>query len=189
MASDTQTPLPVRPSEEEREQVIRLLRDRSVEGRISTDAFADRVWLAWEASSRAELAELTSDVRPASRPRRLLLTAVDWFSRVESDVAAAWNRPRVPTLDLPPDQGSCRLIGRASGADCRLPDACVSRRHAEVWRSGNRWLLRDLGSRNGTRVNGMYVFEPVEVRPGDLLDFGGAQYRLSRPRTRHPHLR
>ena len=76
MSTDAHTPVPARPSEEERERVVRLLRDRSVEGRISTDTFADRVGLAYGARSSAELVELTSDVRPASRPRRAFLAAV-----------------------------------------------------------------------------------------------------------------
>ncbi len=58
----------------------------------------------------------------------------------------------------------------------------MSRRHAQLWRAGERWFLRDLGSRNGTRVNGMRVLEDVEVRPGDRLSLGGATYRL-RSRT------
>jgi pSer/pThr/pTyr-binding forkhead associated (FHA) protein len=59
-----------------------------------------------------------------------------------------------------------------------LPESYVSRRHAELWRDGERWLLRDLGSSNGTRVNGVRVTEDVEVRPGDRVSLGGAAYRL-----------
>ena len=90
-----------RPSAEERERVVRILRDRSVEGRLSTDTFAERVGLAYQARSGAELAELTSDVRPASAPRRALLAAVEWFSALQADLQAAWSRPRVASLGLP----------------------------------------------------------------------------------------
>ncbi len=38
--------------------------------------------------------------------------------------------------------------------------------------------MRDLGSRNGTRVNGVRVIEATEVRRGDRVDLGGAPYRL-----------
>ena len=183
VSTDAHTPVPVRPSEDERERVVRLLRDRSVEGRLSTDTFADRVDLAYRARSRAELVELTSDVRPARRPRRALLAAVEWLSRLDADIEAAWKRPRVPALALPGDEGLRRKIGRAEGCDCRVTEDIVSRVHAEVWREGDRWLLRDLGSSNGTRVNGIRVIEPVEVRPGDRVSLGGASYRLSRPRT------
>jgi FHA domain-containing protein/uncharacterized protein DUF1707 len=182
MSTDSHTPVPARPSEAERERVVRLLRDRSVEGRISTDTFADRVGLAYGARSSAELVELTSDVRPASRPRRAFLAAVEWVSRLDADIEAAWKRPRVPAIALPGAEGRLAVIGRAPSSDCLLPEDCVSRRHAEVWRVGDRWMLRDLNSRNGTRVNGVRVIEAVEVRPGDRVNLGGAQYRLSRPR-------
>ena len=171
--------MPLRPSAEEREQVVRLLRDRSVEGRLSTDTFAERVGLAYEAKSGAELVELTSDVRPARLARRLLLAAVEWASRLDADVEAAWKRPRIPTLALPRAEGVRVRIGRGPSCDCLLPEDSVSRRHAELWREDGRWYVRDLGSRNGTRVNGMRVLEPVEVRPGDRLALGDATYRVS----------
>jgi len=178
VSTDAHTPVPVRPSAEERERVVRVLRDRSVEGRLSTDTFAERVGLAYRAKSGAELAELTSDVHPARRPRRLLLAAVEWLSALEADLAAAWNRPRVPSLALPSTEGIRLMVGRAPNCDCVLPEDCVSRRHAQIWREGELWFLRDLGSRNGTRVNGVRVIEDTEVRPGDRLSLGGAAYRL-----------
>lgn len=171
--------MPLRPSAEEREQVVRLLRDRSVEGRLSTDTFAERVGLAYQAKTGAELTELTSDVRPARLPRRLLLSAVEWLSRLDADIEAAWRRPRIPALALPRAEGTRVTVGRGPSCDCLLHEDSVSRRHAELWRDGERWYMRDLGSRNGTRVNGIRVLEPVEVRPGDRVALGDATYRLS----------
>jgi pSer/pThr/pTyr-binding forkhead associated (FHA) protein len=81
------------------------------------------------------------------------------------------------------------VAGRAPGCDCLVTDEFASRRHAEVWRGGERWILRDLGSRNGTRVNGIRAIEPVEVPPGDRVTLGGAPYRLSRPLTPRPRPR
>jgi hypothetical protein len=182
VSTDAHTPVPIRPSEQDRERVVRVLRDRSVEGRLSTDTFAERVALAYMARSGSELAELTSDVRPASRPGRTLLAAVEWLSSLQADVEAAWTRPRVPSLALPRAEGVRLMLGRAPNCDCVLPEDCVSRRHAQLWREGERWFLRDLGSRNGTRVNGVRVTDDAEVRPGDRLSLGGAAYRLrSRP--------
>ena len=178
MSTDAHTPVPIRPSADERERVVRILRDRSVEGRLSTDTFAERVGLAYQAKSGAELAELTSDVRPAGRARRALLAAVEWLSALDADLEAAWSRPRVTSLALPRAEGVRLMLGRAPNCDCVLPEDCVSRRHAQLWREDDRWFLRDLGSRNGTRLNGMRVSESVEVRPGDRLCLGGATYRL-----------
>ena len=183
VSTDPPTPVPVRPSAAERERAVRILRDRSVEGRLSTDTFADRVGLAYRAKSHAELDELTSDVRPASRPRRELLAAVEWLAELRADVEAAWRRPRVPSLALPKATGTRMLVGRAATCDCVVPDDCVSRRHAQLWRDGERWLLRDLGSRNGTRVNGVRVVGAVEVHVGDCVSLGGVEYRLTARRT------
>ena len=182
MSTDAHTPVPVRPSTDDRERVVRLLRDRAVEGRLSTDTFADRVGLAYGAASRRELAELVSDVRPARGPRRLLLAAIEWLSALDADIEAAWARPRLPSLPLPSSDGVRLTVGRAPGCHCVLPEECISRRHAELRCDGERWFLRDLGSSNGTRLNGMQVSEEIEVRPGDRLSLGGATYRLRRRR-------
>jgi pSer/pThr/pTyr-binding forkhead associated (FHA) protein len=58
------------------------------------------------------------------------------------------------------------------------PRRLLLRHHAELCRDGERWLLRDLDSRAGTRLNGMRVLEATEVRPGDRIALGEARYRL-----------
>jgi signal transduction histidine kinase len=62
-------------------------------------------------------------------------------------------------------------IGRSPEADVRLDDPLVSGEHARVEREGDRVVLRDLGSRNGTWVNGARVGE-AELRAGDHLTIG-----------------
>jgi pSer/pThr/pTyr-binding forkhead associated (FHA) protein len=52
----------------------------------------------------------------------------------------------------------------------------VSRLHAQLERAEDGWLLADLGSHNGTRVNGWRIREPVPVRAGDVLQFGSAAF-------------
>jgi hypothetical protein len=178
LSTDAHTPVPVRASTDDRERAVRLLRERSLEGRLSTDTFAERVGLAYSAKSRRELSELVSDVRPPRGPRRLLLSAIEWISALDVDIEAAWKRPRLPSLALPTTDGAHLTIGRAPSCDCVLPEDLVSRRHAALSRDGERWVLRDLGSTNGTRVNGVRVIEDVEVRPGDRVNLGGAVYRL-----------
>jgi pSer/pThr/pTyr-binding forkhead associated (FHA) protein len=64
-----------------------------------------------------------------------------------------------------------------------LADETVSRWHASLERAASGWMLADLGSTNGTRLNGWRVTGPVPVRPGDTVCFGAATYLLSeRPR-------
>jgi FHA domain/Domain of unknown function (DUF1707) len=178
MAPDAPTPLPLRPSAADRERVARELREGSVDGRLSVDTFSERIERAFTARSRGELDELVSDVRPPGPLRRVLLRTVSWYSTLLRDVSSAWERPRVPMLALPSESGREVVLGRSRECDCVLAEPTVSRRHAGLRREGERWLLLDLGSRNGTRVNGVRVLDATEVRPGDRVSFGDARYRL-----------
>jgi FHA domain/Domain of unknown function (DUF1707) len=178
MAPDAPTPLPLRPSAEDRERVARVLREGSVDGRLSVDTFSERIERAFTARSRDELDELVSDVRPAGPLRRTILRTVGWWSTLLRDLSGAWERPRVPMLALPTESGREVVLGRSRECDCVLADPTVSRRHAGLRREGERWILLDLGSRNGTRVNGMRVLDAIEVGPGDRVSFGDARYRL-----------
>ena len=62
-------------------------------------------------------------------------------------------------------------IGRLDTCDIALSDAGVSRRHAEVRREGDEWVLVDLGSTNGTVVNGRTV-RRHRLSPGDRIEVG-----------------
>ena len=76
------------------------------------------------------------------------------------------------------------VIGRSIGCDLVLGDPTVSRWHAELVRDRDRWIVRDIGSTNGTRVNGWRVRSAV-VEPGDVLALG-AQRLVMRPRRGSP---
>ncbi|MEM9420243.1 MAG: ATP-binding protein [Planctomycetota bacterium] len=62
-------------------------------------------------------------------------------------------------------------IGRSSEA-LPLKDQTISRRHAEMTPDGGRWILRDLGSSNGTFVNGVRVTDARLLHPGDQIRAG-----------------
>jgi hypothetical protein len=68
-------------------------------------------------------------------------------------------------------------IGRATDATVRVSDTSVSRRHAEIRPAGGGWTVVDLGSTNGTRVNGGRVKEHGLV-DGDELAFGNTRIRF-----------
>lgn len=70
------------------------------------------------------------------------------------------------------------LVSRESGQIVIAGDPTVSRRHAEVVRSGSVISVRDLGSTNGTFVNGNRVLTEQSLQPGDLVRFGAASMRL-----------
>ncbi len=60
-------------------------------------------------------------------------------------------------------------IGRHSSCDIPLPDRRVSRFHARITRQGKNFVLEDLGSKNGTFVNGIPVLTPHTLRDGDEI--------------------
>ena len=68
-------------------------------------------------------------------------------------------------------------IGRMADNDLVLPDHTVSRNHAEFQRTPEGWMLRDLGSRNGTQMNGALVQEAL-VQPGATILFGRFEVRF-----------
>jgi ABC transport system ATP-binding/permease protein len=72
---------------------------------------------------------------------------------------------------MPIDWGG--VIGRLpTQAHFVLEHAQVSRRHAQIRVDGGRVRLRDLGSANGTFVNGRRLTQPIELEPGDRIDIG-----------------
>jgi pSer/pThr/pTyr-binding forkhead associated (FHA) protein len=65
------------------------------------------------------------------------------------------------------------VIGRGSDAGIRIDDARVSRLHARLRPTGDgAGVIEDLGSRNGTFVNGQPIYDPVAVHPGDTIQLG-----------------
>src|SRR5262245_21039500 len=69
-------------------------------------------------------------------------------------------------------------IGRASQNAIQIADPTVPKEHAEIVRAGQRLAIRDLGSRNGTRVNGIEVHEPTPIREGDVIEIGKVLARI-----------
>lgn len=63
-------------------------------------------------------------------------------------------------------------FGRADGATVPLDDPYVSEQHARVYRDGDRWMVADLGSTNGTYLNKAKVTGPTPLQPGDQLGIG-----------------
>ena len=78
---------------------------------------------------------------------------------------------RIPLL-------STTRVGRDSGNDVVLDDTFISAEHATISWNGKGWVLTDLGSTNGTRLNGKDVRRSVAIKPGDLLEFGQIKMKL-----------
>ncbi len=73
-----------------------------------------------------------------------------------------------------------RLVGSGRGADIRPDDASVLERHARLERDGDRVLLRDLASAEGSLVNGHRVRDAV-LLPGDQVVFGECRFVVEAP--------
>ena len=70
------------------------------------------------------------------------------------------------------------VIGRGENADLLLSDATVSRRHASVRQDGRTVVVADLGSANGTFVNGRRVLDGTRVEDGEVIRLGAAEVRV-----------
>ncbi|HWD66170.1 MAG TPA: DUF3662 and FHA domain-containing protein [Solirubrobacteraceae bacterium] len=65
-------------------------------------------------------------------------------------------------------------IGRSRQCDVVIDDPNVSRQHAEVRPRGGAWILTDLGSTNGSSLNGRRIDHPEVVQPGDEIEIGAS---------------
>ncbi len=63
-------------------------------------------------------------------------------------------------------------LGRSRQSDVMVDDANVSRTHAEIRPHGSSWMLTDLNSTNGVRLNGRRVVQSEVLKPGDEIELG-----------------
>lgn len=198
----------VRASDAERDLAIGQLRDRFAEGLLSEQTFLYRMDAALRAKDRSDLVELFTDLPVPVRRRSLGRRIADRLtSRTRAPAAGTLAGPQVvpagvrisrrqarrltaalqpgmvqlalPPLWLPPQEDRRFTIGRAMACDFTLADLSVSRWHARLYRKDEEWLLSDLGSTNGTRLNGWRVTTGVPVRPGDMVTFGSVSFVLT----------
>lgn len=73
------------------------------------------------------------------------------------------------------------VIGRDPTLRASIDHASVSRRHAAVTCSGDSFVIRDLGSKNGTFVGGVRLHADRELKDGDVVAFGSVRLVFHRP--------
>ena len=71
------------------------------------------------------------------------------------------------------------VIGRGTECDLMVHDAKASRRHCQLTRQGNAFLLTDLDSKNGTYVNGQRITEPVLLQSKETFKIGDTIFYLA----------
>ncbi len=167
---------------------------RELSGYLLEHARRERVALltppeiAFKTDDRLRLGEFgiqARRVRPDEDPRAEPRQAEEGHTMVYSTSARISEQLREPD----PRRGTARLriggrsellgsggatLGRSREADIVLDDANVSRKHAEVRPSGGSWIVRDLGSTNGVKVNGRRLdpARPQSLKVGDVIELG-----------------
>ena len=80
-----------------------------------------------------------------------------------------------PGLELDVSDGA--TLGRADSADITVDDAFASSVHARIFRRGDFMYIEDVGSTNGTFLNGRQVRRPEQLKPADTIRIGDSEYR------------
>lgn len=87
-------------------------------------------------------------------------------ARPPSSCGLLWERQEIPLAE------GDNIIGRGEGCVVRSRSVRVSRRHARIRVEGERAILEDLGSRNGTLRAGRRIEGPVDLVGGDVIEIG-----------------
>lgn len=82
--------------------------------------------------------------------------------------------------------GAHQRVGRSSRNEIPIADPTVSKEHAEITSRDGRFYVRDLGSRNGTRVNGVEAREPLPLTPGDRVEIGHVLLAVTKEEPSRP---
>ncbi|HYX62176.1 MAG TPA: DUF1707 and FHA domain-containing protein [Streptosporangiaceae bacterium] len=189
------TPESLRASDAERDHAVGELRNEFVEGRLSHETFMYRMQTALDARHRGQLAGLFTDLPPRRPGAGKLMARIRALLRTQQAAGPSYEQAalRIPPplhawpgqsaplanpvpLAFPPGSGVRFTIGRTRDCDLCLTDLSVSRMHALLVRREDGWVLSDLGSHNGTRLNGWLVREAVRVRAGDRVEFGSMAF-------------
>ena len=163
-----------------RRRIARVLNTAYADGLLSEETFAqrlDRVLADRLIDPRALIGDLTLRTVHHRWDQRLRGAAATALGTIRLRGPAPIEPPAV-LLALDWDGGKSELVlGRRRDCDVVLSSDAVSRRHAKLsFRDGN-WVIRDLGSTNGTRVNGIRVGR-CRLRPGDRIALGDALLRV-----------
>jgi hypothetical protein len=88
-------------------------------------------------------------------------------------VVAAMGHESGTTFDI----GEGATMGRSDGAEIRVDDPFASSAHARIFSRGEYMYLEDMGSTNGTYLNGRQVRSTERLRPADVIRIGDSEYR------------
>jgi predicted component of type VI protein secretion system len=122
---------------------------------------------------------------PAAPVQPTAVTPVLFDAEAEHGVSGVDTMPTITIPGIGHDvalSGERVVIGRLKSCDICLGDANASREHAALEREGIGWAVVDLGSTNGTLVNGSHV-DRVRLRDGDIITIGVSELIYHEPRS------
>ncbi|MDX1660003.1 MAG: FHA domain-containing protein [Nitriliruptorales bacterium] len=115
--------------------------------------------------------------RPAPRPRVARAEAPRRSRKIPKELVVHPPDGKPAVVDLDSER---LVLGRAEHVGIRLDDVYVSDEHAEVMPDDGGWSVRDLGSTNGTYLNGAKVTQPTPLAAGDQLRVGKTRIEVRR---------
>jgi FHA domain/Domain of unknown function (DUF1707) len=158
----------LRASDRTRDRTTAALARAAGEGFLSVDTLSMRLDAAFRAREVDRLDVLVADLPWYRRPPAAVLRAF-WRWLVEPS--------EPPARLVVPGDAELLVIGRSPDCDVALEDRAVSRHHARLRRTSEGWNVLDLGSTNGTWLNGRRIVHAVG-RPGDELQLAGNRVLL-----------
>jgi pSer/pThr/pTyr-binding forkhead associated (FHA) protein len=131
------------------------------------------LWIARSALkdvSGGQATALVDDTGPTARPR-----GVDLRSGVfpQLEVVAAMGRDPGERVDV----GEGITLGRSPTADLQIDDPFASSVHARIFLRGEFMYIEDMGSTNGTSLNGRQLRKPEQLKVADSIRIGDTEYR------------
>jgi hypothetical protein len=159
-----------------RRRMERTLNAAYGDGLLSQQTLVQRLDLLF-GSELVDPAGLVGDLTLRHPRPALLATWERVVVALRRAAARARPRPAEPAALLALDWAGGRdelLVGRHDACDVVVGHASVSRWHARLSFRDGHWVMRDLGSTNGTRVNGKRVVR-CRLEPGDRLSLGSAE--------------
>ncbi len=122
---------------------------------------------------------------PEPIPTTMIYPARDWADLTPTEVKEPEPQPEVVTLTVAgrahPVTSRRFVMGRSRECDLTVTDGNASRRHAEIVQEGDSWFVVDLGSTNGTELNGKSVTRE-ELTDGDRITLGATDVVFGRSR-------
>ena len=158
----------MRASDRTRHRTTLALARAAGEGFLSVDTLSLRLDAAFSAREVDRLDALVADLPWCRRPPATVVRTL---------LRRLTNPPGRALLLAIPSPGQKVVIGRSSDCDIALRDRAISRHHVRLRRTPDGWDVLDLGSTNGTWLNGRRVIRAVGL-PGDELELAGHRLLL-----------